>query len=59
MTKFKVRFSQNIASFAQISSKQALKYVIFLNIKKGYKGQIILCLANHLENGQMATMTYT
>jgi len=34
MTRFKVRISKNIASFAQISPKQALKYTIFFNIQK-------------------------
>ena len=37
MTRFKVRISLNIASFEQISPKQALKYTIFFNIKKGRK----------------------
>jgi len=30
MTSFKVRISESIASFSQISEKQALKYTIFL-----------------------------
>jgi len=34
MTRLKVRISSIIASFAQISSKQALKYTIFFNIQK-------------------------
>jgi len=44
MTRFKVRISLNIASFEQISPKQALKYTIFFNIIKGRK---MTRLSNH------------
>jgi hypothetical protein len=33
-TRLKVIISKNIASFAQISPKQALKYIIFFTIQK-------------------------
>jgi len=57
MTRLKVRISQNIASFAHNSPKQALRYIIFFKIKKRQKnGQIILFLANRFKKSQMATM---
>jgi len=34
ITRFKVGIKKNIASFAQISPEQALKYTIFVNIPK-------------------------
>jgi len=35
------RISKNITSFAQISSKQALKYTIFSTFKNGQMGQTV------------------
>ncbi len=37
MTKIKFRISSKCLKFAQICSKHALKYSIFVNIKKGQK----------------------
>jgi len=37
MTRFKVGIPLNIASFDQISLKQALKYTIFFNNKEANK----------------------
>jgi len=47
--------SQNIASFAHIYPKLALKYTIFFNIQKGQKwpnGQIIIFLANRFKKAK-------
>jgi hypothetical protein len=45
MTRLKVIVSQNVASFAQKSPKQDLKYTIFFNIKKWVNSQVIIFLA--------------
>jgi len=53
ITRFKVRISQNIASFVQIPPKKALKYTIFYNILNLQNGHIILFLANHFKKFQI------
>jgi hypothetical protein len=56
MTRLKVRISSDIASFAQISPKQALKYTIFFNTQKRGKWPNHFISGKPFRKGQTAPM---